>query len=51
MEKVLIQNGFVLPMATAEPKITVSDVLIEGSKISRIDKDIVIIISRQRGKK
>lgn len=40
MDTVLIQNGLVLTMVTAEPKITVGDILIEGSKISQIDKDI-----------
>lgn len=42
MEKLLLQNGFILTMATEEPIITNGDIYIEGTTISRIGKNLSI---------
>lgn len=40
MEKVLIKNGLVLSMASCSPDVLRSDILIEGSRISKIGQNL-----------
>lgn len=42
MENILIKNGFLLTMTNDEPKISIKDILIEGSIIKEIDNVISI---------